>query len=42
MYSLFGTVRLNGFEPYAWLKDTLEKPPSHPVNRVHELLPLPR
>jgi transposase len=42
MYSLLGTARLNGFEPYAWLKDTLEKLPSHPVNRVHELLPLAR
>ncbi|SOE56898.1 IS66 C-terminal element [Caballeronia arationis] len=42
MYSLLGTARLNGFEPYAWLKDTLEKLPSYPVNRVHELLPLAR
>src|SRR3978361_1035620 len=22
------------FEPYAWLKETLDKLPSHPVNRV--------
>jgi transposase len=29
-------------EPYTWLKDTLEKLPSYPVNRVHELLPLAR
>jgi transposase len=28
MYSLLGTARLNSFEPYAWLKDTLEKLPS--------------
>ena len=42
MYSLLGTARLNGFEPYAWLKETLEKLPSYPVNRVHELLPLAR
>jgi transposase len=42
MYSLLGTARLNGFEPYAWLKDTLQKLPSYPVNRVHELLPLAR
>ncbi|WP_157056277.1 transposase domain-containing protein [Candidatus Burkholderia verschuerenii] len=41
MYSLLGTARLNGFEPYAWLKETLEKLPSYPVNRVHELLRLP-
>jgi hypothetical protein len=42
MYSLLGTARLNAFEPYAWLKDTLQKLPSYPVNRVHELLPLAR
>ncbi|CCD35828.1 unnamed protein product [Candidatus Paraburkholderia kirkii UZHbot1] len=35
MYFLLGTARLNGFEPYAWLKDTLEKLLSYPVNRVH-------
>ena len=27
MYSLLGTARLNGFEPYAWLKETLETLP---------------
>ena len=42
MYSLLGTCRLNGIEPYAWLKDTLERLPAHPISRVHELLPLPR
>ncbi|CAE6871037.1 hypothetical protein R69658_08152 [Paraburkholderia aspalathi] len=26
----------------AWLKETLDKLPSYPVNRVHELLPLAR
>jgi transposase-like protein len=36
------SARLNGIEPYAWLKDTLEKLPSYPINRVHELLPLAR
>ena len=34
--------RLNAFEPYAWLKHTLEKLPSYPLNCVHELLPLSR
>ncbi|CCD37846.1 unnamed protein product [Candidatus Paraburkholderia kirkii UZHbot1] len=38
MYFLLGTARLNGFEPYAWLKDTLEKLLSYPVNRVHEFM----
>jgi hypothetical protein len=42
MYSLIGTARLNGIEPYAWLERTLEQLPSYPANRVHELLPLPR
>jgi hypothetical protein len=42
MYSLIGTARLNGIEPYAWLERTLEQLPSYPVNRVHELLPLAR
>jgi hypothetical protein len=35
MYSLIGTARLNGIEPYAWLERTLEKLPSYPVNRKH-------
>jgi len=42
MYSLPGTARLNGFEPFARLKGMREKLPSYPVNRVHELLPLAR
>jgi hypothetical protein len=42
MYSLLGTCRLNCIEPYAWLKDTLESLPAHPISRVHELLPLAR
>jgi transposase len=27
-------------EPYAWLRDTLEKLPSWPYSRIDELLPL--
>jgi len=42
MYSLLVTCRLNGIEPYAWLKDALERLPAHPISRVHELLPLSR
>ena len=38
--SLFATARLNGIEPYAWLKDTLEKLPLWPNSRIDELLPL--
>ena len=38
--SLLGTARLNGLDPLAWLKETLEKLPSWPNNRIDELLPL--
>ena len=38
--SLLGTAKLNQLEPYAWLKDTLEKLPTWPNNRIDELLPL--
>jgi transposase len=38
--SLLGTAKLNGIEPYAWLKDTLEKLPTWPNSRIDELLPL--
>lgn len=37
---LLATAKLNGIEPYAWLKDTLEKLPSWPNSRIDELLPL--
>ena len=38
--SLLATAKLNGLEPYAWLKDTLEKLPTWPYSRIDELLPL--
>jgi len=38
--SLLGTAKLNGLEPYAWLRDTLEKLPLWPNSRIDELLPL--
>ena len=38
--SLLETCKMNGVEPYAWLKSTLEKiAGGHPQSRVHELLP---
>lgn len=40
MYSLIGTAKLNGLNPYLWLKDVLTRLPSHPINCVAELLPL--
>jgi hypothetical protein len=39
LYSLLGTCKLYGVEPFAWLRNTLEKIASHPTNRISELLP---
>jgi len=38
--SLLATAKINDLEPYAWLRDTLEKLPSWPYSRIDELLPL--
>lgn len=38
--TLFGTAQLNGLNPAAWLKQTLEKLPTWPNSRIDELLPL--
>jgi len=38
--TLLGTAKLNGLNPAAWLKDTLEKLPIWPNSRIDELLPL--
>lgn len=38
--SLLATAKLNGLEPYAWLKEVLEKLPVWPYSRIDELLPL--
>lgn len=38
--SLLGTAKLNGLDPHAWLKDTLEKLPAWPYSRIDELLPI--
>jgi len=37
--SLLHTARLNGLEPYAYLKDVLERLPTQPASAVRELLP---
>jgi transposase len=39
--TLLGTAKLNGLDPTAWLKDTLEKLPVWPNSRIDELLPFP-
>ncbi len=38
IYSLVGTARLNGLDPYAYLRDVLERIAEHPINRIQELL----
>ena len=39
IYSLVGTARLNGLDPYTYLRDVLEHIAEHPINRIQELLP---
>lgn len=39
LYSLLGTCKMHGVEPYTWLRNTLEKTATHPINRISELLP---
>lgn len=39
LYSLLGTCKMHGIEPYAWLKDVLHRIAEHPVNKVSGLLP---
>lgn len=38
-YSFFGTCKMNNIEPYAWLKDVLDRISDYPANRLEELLP---
>ena len=38
-YSLLGTCKAHGLEPFAWLSDVLTRLPDHPQKRIHELLP---
>lgn len=39
IYSFLGSCKKNGVEPFAWLKDVLNRLPDYPVNRLSELLP---
>ena len=39
LYSLLGTCKMHGIEPFGWLKDVLLYIPEHPVNKVQDLLP---
>lgn len=37
--SLIHSARMNTHDPYEYLRDVLERLPSHPANRIEELLP---
>ena len=37
--SLLHSARINGHEPYAYMKDVLQRLPTHPASRIDELLP---
>jgi hypothetical protein len=39
-FSLIETARINHVEPYAWLRDVLQRINDHPVTRLDELLPM--
>jgi transposase len=37
--SLIGSAKLNDLDPYAYLRDVLERLPTHPASRIADLLP---
>ncbi len=39
IYSLLGTCKLNGVNPYTWLRDVLEKLPTTKMKNIDQLLP---
>jgi len=39
IYSMLATCKKHGVNPELWLSDALSRIPSHPMKRVHELLP---
>ena len=39
LYSLVQSAKLAGVEPWAYLKDVLDRLPTHPHSRIGELLP---
>jgi hypothetical protein len=39
IYSLIGTCRLNGIDPYRYLRHVLERIAVHPINRIEDLRP---
>lgn len=39
LYSLLGTCKQQGINPFVWLKDVLQRINNHPINTIAELLP---
>ena len=39
LYSLLGTCKLHDVNPFDWMKTVLQKLPSHPINKIQQLLP---
>jgi transposase len=39
LYSLLGTCKLHGINPFTWLRDVLQRIGNHPINKIDELLP---
>jgi transposase len=39
LYSLLGTCKLHLVNPFIWLRDVLQRLPSHPINKINDLLP---
>jgi hypothetical protein len=39
IYGLIETCKLNGVEPFAYLRDVLARIADHKINRIDELLP---
>lgn len=37
--SLIGSAKMNDLDPYAYLRDVLERLPTHSASRIEELLP---
>ncbi len=40
MYSLVATCKINGIEPYNWIKNTLSQISDYPANNLQKLLPI--
>lgn len=39
LYSLVGTCKLNGINPFIWLRDVITRISTHSINKIDELLP---